>query len=139
MAFRLALLAAVPTLAMIGTSACAGPITVIDGDTVERDGMRWRLSGLDAPEIHGAKCASERHLGIAAAARLVMLLSDRGGRIIDIRDRNGAQKRDKYGRHVGTLVIGWPSTGEDEWSAIAIRENLAVPWAGKGKRHNWCE
>lgn len=112
-------------------SAAAGPIVVIDGDTVERDGVRWRLSGIDAPEIHGARCAPERQLGIKAAARLIGLLEARGGRLIE-------SGREKYGRTLGRLIIGWPSAGEEPWADIAIREGLAVAWDGKGRRHDWC-
>ncbi len=112
-------------------SAWAGPITVVDGDTVERAGERWRVAGIDAPEIHGAKCPAERQRGIVTAARLVTLLEARGGRLI-------GEGREKYGRRLGRLIIGWPVAGEEDWSSIAIREGLAVAWDGKGKRHDWC-
>lgn len=121
--FAIALLAA--------PSAGAGPITVVDGDTVERDGERWRVAGIDAPEINGTKCPAERQRGIVTAARLVTLLEARGGRLI-------GDGREKYGRRLGRLVIGWPVAGEEDWSSIAIREGLAVAWDGKGKRHDWC-
>lgn len=126
------------TLACLSAPALAGPVTVIDGDTVERDGQRWRLSGLDAPETHGARCARERHLGIAAAARLVALLAERGGRVIEEAGPSGKPRREKYGRRLGRLVVGWPSAGEEDWAALAIREGLAVAWDGTGTRHDWC-
>lgn len=113
--------------------AVAGPITVIDGDTVERDGERWRLAGIDAPEIHRAHCPAERQLALKAAGRLIALLEARGGRIID---QGG--KREKYGRRLGRLVIGWPTAGEEDWAEIAIREGLAVAWTGRGRPHDWC-
>lgn len=106
-------------------------IVVIDGDTVERDGVRWRIDGLDAPEIHGARCARERQLGIIAAARLIALLEARGGRLIET-------GRDKYGRRRGRLLLGWPSTGEDDWTALAIREGLGVAYDGRSPRPGWC-
>lgn len=106
-------------------------ITVIDADTVERAGERWRIDGIDAPEIHGARCPAERQLGIVAAARLVGLLRERGGRLIDT-------GREKYGRRRGRLMLGWPAAGEEDWAAMALREQLAVPYDGKGKRHDWC-
>ena len=108
-----------------------GLITVIDADTVERDGQRWRVAGLDAPEIHGARCTRERELGILAAARLVALLSQRGGRLVEV-------GREKYGRRLGRLMIGWPSTGDEDWAAIAIREGHGVAYDGKGPRQGWC-
>ena len=124
------LVALAPTLC--ASSTLAGPITVIDGDTVERDGQRWRLSDIDAPELHHARCAAERTLAIKSAARLVELLEASGGRVID------SGRREKYGRHLGRLIIGWPTTGEETWSAIAIREGLAVAWNGRGRAHDWC-
>lgn len=106
-------------------------ITVIDADTVERGGERWRIDGIDAPEVHGARCPAERELGIVAAARLVGLLRERGGRLIET-------GKEKYGRRRGRLIIGWPASGEEDWAALALREGLAVRYDGKGKRHDWC-
>jgi endonuclease YncB( thermonuclease family) len=117
---------------LCASSALAGPITVIDGDTVERDGERWRLYNIDAPELHHAHCAAERTLAIKSAARLVALLEARGGRVID------SGKREKYGRWLGRLIIGWPTAGEEPWADIAIREGLAVAWDGRGRAHDWC-
>lgn len=107
----------------------AAAILVIDGDTVMMDGERWRLTGLDAPEIHSAKCAQERQLGIVAAARLIRLLAERGGELVPETGR----RRDKFGRRLGRLLVG----GE-EWSALAIGEGLAVPYDGRGPRGDWC-
>jgi micrococcal nuclease len=112
-------------------AACLTAIVVIDADTVERAGVRYRIAGIDAPEIHGARCPAERQRGLVAAARLVTLLAERGGRLI-------AQGREKYGRTVATLIVGWPSSGEEAWAAIAVREGLAVAWDGRGKRPGWC-
>ena len=109
--------------------AALAAILVIDGDTVEQAGVRWRLVGLDAPEIHGARCAEERRRGIIAAARLITLLEQHGGTL----ERSAERRRDKYGRALGRLTIG----GED-WASIAIREQLAVPFSGHGRRHDWC-
>lgn len=55
------------------------PITVVDGDTVDRMHIRYRLVGFDAPEIRRAKCQAERERALAAKVRL--------GEIID-----GAQR-----------------------------------------------
>lgn len=104
-------------------------IVVIDADTVEQAGVRWRLIGLDAPEIHGARCPEERRQGIIAAARLIALLAERGGVLVPA----STARRDKYGRRLGVLLIG----GTD-WAAIAIAERHAVPWDGHGRRHTWC-
>jgi endonuclease YncB( thermonuclease family) len=53
-------------------------ITVIDGDTVERAGVRHRLIGIDAPEISEAQCQKERALGRTAAQRLREMIETAG-------------------------------------------------------------
>ena len=128
---RLLALLACPTfaLALAPAMRASEAIVVIDGDTVEQGGVRWRLVGLDAPEIHGAKCAEERRLGIITAARLITLIEERGGALEAVTGK----RRDKFGRKLGRLLIG----GED-WAAISTRERLAVPFAGLGRRHDWC-
>lgn len=107
-----------------------GAILVIDADTVERDDVRWRLLGLDAPEIQTAKCPQERQRGIVAAARLIALIGERGGELV----AQGTRRRDKWGRRLGRLMLG----GED-WAAIAIREGHAHPWKEGGPRVDWCK
>lgn len=121
------LMAGAPTAAAETPSA---PITVVEGDTVQQGEDRWRLVGLDAPEIHHARCPAEREAGVLAAARLVALIRAGGATLDPVA---GKRKRDKYGRRLGRLMIG----GED-WAAIAIREGHAVAWDGKGKRHDFC-
>ena len=81
---RLVLALLLPTFcpAPVATWATEGArIDVIDADTVEQDGTRWRLVGLDAPEIHRAHCLDERSRGILAAARLITLLASEGGHL----------------------------------------------------------
>jgi endonuclease YncB( thermonuclease family) len=56
-------------------------IMVIDGDTVERAGVRYRLTGLDAAEINHAKCLQECQLGIVTAAWLIELIAKRGANL----------------------------------------------------------
>ena len=107
-------------------AAALATILVIDGDTVEQAGVRWRLYGIDAPEIHRARCPAERQAGILAAARLIGLLKAQGGRLEAVPGR-----RDKYGRQVGRLLLG---DGRD-WAAISVAEGHAV--AGD-RRHDFC-
>lgn len=128
--FAMACVVAVLTVSA-ASAAVAQPITVVDGDTVRRGAEVWRLDGIDAPEIHGARCGAEREAGIRTAARLIDLLRERSGRLIEV-------GRDKYGRRLGRLVIGWPSNGEQAWAEIAIAEGLARAYDGRRARRDWC-
>lgn len=109
-------------------------ILVIDGDTVEQDGQRWRLAGIDAPEIHRARCPAERRAGIIGAARLIALLDAHGGTLTPLVNGRGTIQRDKFGRVLGTLTLG----DGRAWSDIARDEGHAVAWDGKGRQPNWC-
>ncbi|MBV1695924.1 MAG: hypothetical protein KGP27_15800 [Hyphomicrobiales bacterium] len=76
----------------------AATIAVVDADTIEQHGVRWRIAGIDAPEIHSAKCAEERRRGILAAARLIALIGERGARINPVtHPRSGRPTIDRYG------------------------------------------
>ncbi len=75
----------------------AGPVRVLDGDTVEIDGVRIRLEGIDAPEA-GQRC-NRRFLGqwgcgTAATEALTRLVE---GKRVRCEDRG----TDKYGRMLG--------------------------------------
>lgn len=113
----------------------APPITVIDGDTVEVDGIRWRIDGIDAPEIHRAMCSLERHRGIVGAARLIALVATHGGHIEPSRTARGKVKSGGFGRHLGRLVLG----DGRAWADIAIAEGHAVKWDyGHAPKPDWC-
>lgn len=96
----------------------AGPVRVIDGDTIDIAGVRVRLEGIDAPES-GQRC--KRRLigrwacGTAATEALEKLVA--GG---DVRcDERGT---DKYGR-----VLGVCHAGPIDINAWMVRNGLA--WA----------
>lgn len=102
---------------------------VVDGDTVDFDGRRWRLTGYDTPEIYHAHCPRERHRGIVAAARLVALIE--AGAVLEP-DTGG--RRDKYKRGLARLTLGGIDVG-----GTLIAEGHARAYDGKGKRQGWCD
>lgn len=106
-----------------------GPIHAVDGDTVRRDQITYRLDGFDAPESGGrAKCSAERIRANAATARLRQLLATASQSDLQITGRP-----DRYQRELARLIID----GEDI-AAIAISEGWGMPYDGRGKRTDWC-
>jgi endonuclease YncB( thermonuclease family) len=110
--------------------AAADPLVVaIDGDTLDVDGERIRIIGLDAPETYEAHCSAELRLGQRSTNYMRSMVT--GG--IDIQ-RTG--KRDRYGRSLAHVYF----RGEDV-AAVMVRQGLAVPYiCGRhcGRRINWC-
>ena len=82
-------------------TAGAAHLRVIDGDTLEIDGRRFRLSGIDAPER--AQICTRAGLawgcGQAAAAAL-------RAKIGDAAVLCAGEERDSYGRIVATCTLG---------------------------------
>lgn len=96
-----------------------GPLTIIDGDTVELGVVRIRLHGIDAPET-GQRCRQANRQGSwdcgkAATNRLAELM-DRAA------IRCHAHDRDRYGR-----IIAVCYAGERDVNAVLVEEGLA--WA----------
>lgn len=118
LAILLALLLASPALAQQRAQ-------VIDGDTIRVGGEVIRIMGMDAPEIRG-RCPQETRLARASAARMGQLVAG-GVRL----QRHG---RDRYRR---TLAVVRDRAGRDV-AAVMIRERLARPYDGSGRRAGWC-
>ena len=112
-------------------------IRVYDGDTffVDISGVHpllgdeigIRIRGIDTPEIR-AKCDSEKKLAYAARRLAEKILL--GATRIDLVD----VERGKYFRIVATVMVDGVSLGRE-----LIDASLAVPYDGKGKKHDWCE
>lgn len=106
----------------------AAAIHVVDGDTIAIGSEKFRLRGFDTPETLYARCAHELALGTKAAERLKALIA--GGKVEIV----PSPRRDRYKRVLATLTIDGVDVG-----VILIREDLAVPYSGRGKRRDWCE
>ena len=85
-------------------------IRVIDGDTVDLSidigfnihmEHRFRLSGIDTPEIFGVSKESEEYQrGIASKQRLESLVM---GQVLEIKTEK--DRADKYGRYLATILV----------------------------------
>lgn len=105
-------------------------VRVLDGDTVELNidlgnRIRWqakfRLLGIDTPEIHG----DTKRAGDAASARLSELLAN-GILLAE------THKPDKFGRWLVKLTVMWEGYPTDvAW--ILINEGHGVPYSGGTK------
>lgn len=99
---------------------------VVDGDTFWFHGEKVRITDINAPETHGARCAAEARLGAAATRRLIALLNA-GAFVLE----TGPRERDRYGRMLRTVKRDGQSLG-----SILVFEGLAEPW--RGRRSDWC-
>ncbi|WP_246715929.1 thermonuclease family protein [Rhizobium leguminosarum] len=112
---RILAIALLLLLTAVGASA-ASNVRVIDGDTIDLDGVRYRLHGIDAPEA-GQFCkaadGSEWACGQAALGKLERLVS---GREVTCTPH----EKDMYGRWVASCVAdGTDVNGEMIASGLA--------------------
>lgn len=126
-------LASVLSLSFLGAGSAAAEtvasrhIYMIDGDTMDIAGQRYRLVGYDTPETYRAQCDFEKAWGDAATARARQLIHEAGA--VEITVLPG---RDRYGRGLATVSVQGRDLG-----SILIEENLARPYDG-GQRQGWC-
>ena len=99
---------------------------VVDGDTIDIAGIRYRIADIDTPEIFSPACAAEKRLGDAASARLLQLLNAGPFDLLSV-DRD----EDDYGRKLRILSRDGRSIGEQ-----LVAEQLAHRW--DGRKHPWC-
>lgn len=123
------------------TAPEAGSVTSIywsDGDSGRIDGMKFRLSNVDAPEtggvgsIGGARCEPERVLGFDAKAFIVETTRNAD---IRVSHRYGT---DRYGREVVDIEVGGQSLAD-----IGLAAGHYRPWPHDGQRAlsrkpDWC-
>lgn len=88
--------------ALLGTTVVAATQRVIDGDTLELNGIVYRLHGVDAPEA-GQKCSKPNgkpwNCGKAAISALEELVL---GKAVECDDRG----QDGYGRTIAVCKVG---------------------------------
>jgi endonuclease YncB( thermonuclease family) len=102
-----------------------GALRLVDSDTIDYAGNRYRLAGFDAPE---SRSSSETEM------RLVRLACFRLGRLLKPhQDRRlyPIGKRDQCGRIVAKLVVN-----SEDVAAIAVCEGWGFACL-KGKRARW--
>lgn len=101
-------------------------VRVIDGDTIDVDGIRIRLLGIDTPETHPARCRYEAELGARATRRLEALLAEGEFELVP-----SGRDEDRYGRKLRRVERNGVSLGD-----VLVQEGLARPY-GNGRRP-WC-
>lgn len=100
----------------------AGPARIIDGDTLDLDGSRIRMFGIDAPES-SQTCRRGRQdwaCGIAAAAALREVVSQQVVRCEE-------QNKDRYGR---TVAVCW--AGSRDLNSWMVSQGWAVAYRQYG-------
>ncbi len=106
----------------------ASSIYVVDGDTIDVQGDRFRLVGFETPETYRPKCDFELALGRAANSRLRNLLD--GVQRVDLVVLPG---RDRYDRGLARLIVQQVDVAD-----TLVSERLARRYDG-GKRSGWCK
>lgn len=111
-------LVAVPASAQI----ISGPVTVIDGDTLDMTGTRIRLIGIDAPEAKQActRAGAPWACGVEATASLTEIIQ---GQSVSCT----AQGTDTYDRMLATCQTRMTDLGRE-----MVRRGMAVPLGNAG-------
>lgn len=108
----------------------AREMRIVDGDTFWADGVKYRLDGIDTPEIHkdprsGYRCAAELEWGLVAKDRARELLTEQ----ISIT----VTGEDYFGRTLARVTL---PDGRD-YGAVMMAENLAEEYPVAPTF--WCE
>lgn len=99
---------------------------VVDGDTFDYAGHRYRIADIDTPEVFSPGCTAERERGEMATLRLRELLNQGPFELVQI-DRD----EDVYGRKLRIVRRDGRSLGDR-----LVAEDLAHVW--DGRKHPWC-
>jgi endonuclease YncB( thermonuclease family) len=98
---------------------------VMSGDTFDMDGTRYRIAGIEAPQLLAARCLAEEREGRASARRLRELLNGGIPRAIPI----GTGRR-------GGVTLAIVSVDGRELGAMLVREGRARPYGAMPE--GWC-
>jgi endonuclease YncB( thermonuclease family) len=122
---------AVIAIVVLGQSfapAIAEPIigraSVIDGDTLDIRGIRFRLHGVDAPES-SQTCKDAAGANYRCGQKAALALSDRIG---EANVSCGQKDKDRYGR-----IVAVCSAGGEDLNAWLVRQGLALAYRQYGK------
>lgn len=111
-----------------------GTFCVVDGDTFKLGERKIRLIGIDAPEVHPARCEAEAKQGEAATAELQRLLNQ--GPFVMTGRIDGPQ--DKYGRELRAVTRTLPDGSTQSIAEDMVKSGTARDYIG-GLRQNWCQ
>lgn len=110
-----------------------GTFCVVDGDTFKLGERSIRLVGIDAPEMHPARCDAEAKKGEAATAELQRLLNQgpfvMTGRI--------DEPQDKYGRDLRSVSRTRPDGTTQSIAKDMVSSGHVRSYIG-GLRTAWC-
>lgn len=116
---------------VFGLLVSPAAVRVVDGDTFDAGGVRYRLAGIDAPETSGAHCLAERRLGGLAAREVARLLASAGQvELIPTGAVQPATARYRRARVIASVSIDGRDLGDH-----LIAEGLARRWPA---RPGWC-
>ena len=121
----------------------AGPFTrcgkgravscVIDGDTIMVGQRTIRVIGIDAPEVHPARCPAEAQQGEAATLLLVTLLNQGPVTLAG----PSPPVHDEYGRELKHLLRAGPDGSVQSLADDLVASKLVRPYL-RGPRDPWC-
>jgi endonuclease YncB( thermonuclease family) len=101
-------------LLLVAAPLLAGDVRVIDGDTLEWEGTKWRLSGIQAPELRPRPEPLARE-----ATRALRALVAKGNVVCE-----GPEDSWSWDRRVGSCYVEGRDVAEE-----LVREGLACRWA----------
>ncbi len=106
---------------------------VIDGDTIKLGARTVRIIGIDAPEIHPARCSEEAAKGEAAVALLLDLVNAGPFTLAG----PYPPVHDQYGRELRHALRARPDGSVQSLADDMVAAGLARPYLN-GSRNPWC-